>query len=101
MKEAFEGGLQRCPPLPERRMMEYTKGEISVTWCKKHSNWWVINCPDCMVDDNEESIKRVGMKKVAKWIIENSTMYYSSSPKELLFVEKDGWQQKLRDWGIE
>ncbi len=44
------------------------KDEITLTWCEKHQNWGVTNCPDCMVDSNEESIKRAGIQEVVEWI---------------------------------
>ncbi len=44
------------------------KDSFVLTWCKKHNNWWVTNCPDCMVDANEENIKKEGMREVARWI---------------------------------
>ncbi len=44
------------------------KDTFTLTWCEKHKNWWVTDCPDCMVDSNEESIKRLGMQKVVDWI---------------------------------
>jgi len=40
--------------------MTTAKNSFTLTWCEKHKNWWVTNCPDCMVDANEESIKREG-----------------------------------------
>jgi len=42
--------------------------KITITWCEKHKNWWVTNCPDCMIDANEESIKREGRKEVIEGI---------------------------------
>jgi len=35
--------------------------QITLTWCKKHKNWWVTNCPDCMVDSNEPAIRKSAM----------------------------------------
>ena len=34
---------------------------LTITWCKEHKNWWITSCPECMVDVNEESIKREGI----------------------------------------
>ena len=42
------------------------KYSITLTWCSKHKNWWVTNCPDCMVDANEESIKHEGRMEVVE-----------------------------------
>ena len=46
--------------------------KITITWCAKHKNWWVTNCPDCMIDANEESIKREGRKEVVEWLKEHT-----------------------------
>ena len=40
------------------------KQSITLNWCEKHKNWWVTNCPDCMLDANEEDIKQDGRKEV-------------------------------------
>lgn len=31
---------------------------FTLSWCEEHSNWWVTNCPDCMVDSNEGDIRK-------------------------------------------
>ncbi|MFH1231240.1 MAG: hypothetical protein V1709_07055 [Planctomycetota bacterium] len=48
------------------------KFDITLYWCNKHKNWWVTNCPDCMIDANEESIKREGTREMVKWIESHS-----------------------------
>lgn len=43
------------------------KKSFSLSWCERHQNWWVTNCPDCMVNSNEESIKQEGRREVVEW----------------------------------
>ena len=71
------------------------KYTFSLTWCERHKNWWVTNCPDCMVDSNEESIKREGRREVVECM--------RTHPSEL--EEKDvvcRWfpRAKLKEWGL-
>ena len=42
-----------------------------------------------------------GIKEVTEWIREYSNLHYTSGQREILFISKESWQQKLREWGIE
>jgi len=66
---------------------------FTLTWCPKHKNWWVTNCPDCMVDANEEDIKQAGRKEVASWIGSNVVFAYDDA--------REAWQAQLKKWGIQ
>jgi hypothetical protein len=34
--------------------------DIRLKYCKKHKEWWVNNCPDCMAESvDEEWIKKL------------------------------------------
>ena len=63
---------------------------FTVSWCNKHKNWWITNCPDCMVDSNEESIKQAGRREVVEWV--NININTDS--------RRDEWQAQLKEWGI-
>ena len=60
--------------------------DFTLYWCGKHGNWWVTNCPDCMVDFNEPSIKKAGMQTVVDYM-----------KRENLYIHPD----QLKEWGIE
>ncbi len=70
-----------------------------LNWCGKHKNWWVTNCPDCMVDSNEESIKQAGRQEVVKWIRENGPHYNCSECGYEQHIDDD-WHEQLKEWGI-
>jgi len=40
---------------------------FALTWCWEHKNWYQYNCPDCMVNSNEEGIKQEGRREVADY----------------------------------
>ena len=63
------------------------KDTFSLTWCEEHKNWYQYNCPDCMIDANEQDIKRVGRKEVVECIRQNGVGYALS-------------EAKLKEWGI-
>ena len=71
------------------------KNSITLTWCEKHTNWWVTNCPDCMLDANEESIKREAIREVAEWV--NSHIVFAFPYAKIEWQE---WQARLKRWGI-
>jgi len=67
---------------------------ITLSWCDKHNNWWITNCPDCMVDSNEEYIKRQGRKEVVEWFIEKGYIIPSS-------IDEDSpIGSQLKQWGL-
>ncbi len=80
---------------------------ITISWCEKHENWWVTNCPDCMVDANEEDIKKEGRREVVRWLTVNSSFHLAedinrSDFGDLLHTFKDkSLKAKLKDWGID
>ncbi len=73
------------------------KDTFSLTWCEKHKNWWVTNCPDCMVDANEEDIRRAAIWEVVEW--ENNTFNKSITLNQMRATTT--YQAQLKDWGIE
>ena len=74
------------------------KDTFTLSWCGKHKNWWVTNCPDCMVDDNEESIKQDGRKEVVEWVGRLEPQNEWSVIGRFTYNQ---WQAKLKEWGIE
>ena len=52
--------------------METKEQKVTLTWCRKHKNWWVTNCPDCMVDYNEPFIKKAERERIIPLIIQYS-----------------------------
>ena len=40
--------------------------DINLTYCKKHSQWFVMNCADCMIELNEDDIKQEGYRQALK-----------------------------------
>ncbi len=69
--------------------MPEAKDTFSLSWCEKHKNWWVTNCPDCMVDSNEEDIKRQAIRKVMEWTAKEFGVDWSEE------------KEQLEKWGIE
>ena len=47
-----------------------------------------------------QQAKKAGIKEVVEWIQEYSHLHYGSNQEELLFMPKNNWQFKLREWGI-
>ena len=82
--------------------------EIQLTYCEKHSQWWVNNCPDCMADDTEsETLKQVGewlyRKYYLGWIAHNEMpcpnpevfdLIFYGGDLELLKSGKKPWEEK-------
>jgi len=64
---------------------------FTLTWCAKHENWYQYNCPDCMVDANEEDIKQEGRKEVVEFVEAEGVM---SQYLDTL----NRWQAKLKEW---
>jgi hypothetical protein len=31
---------------------------IDLKWCRKHKNWWITKCPDCVKDESASYIKK-------------------------------------------
>ena len=84
---------------------------FTLTWCNKHKNWWVTNCPDCMVDSNEESIKQAGIKEVVDWVegrprrvdrYGNSyvILAHNIASRGAKPVLTDDWKTQLKEWGL-
>ena len=42
--------------------------KITLTWCKKHKSWGAADCPDCMLDFNEPTIRKDVRDKVCNLI---------------------------------
>ncbi len=78
--------------------MKATDG-FSLTWCEKHKNWWVTNCPDCMVDSNESTIKQAGRQEVVDWMAENPVRWFFNT-NEVAKVYEAKWQKQLKEWDI-
>jgi len=57
---------------------------ISLEWCEKHKEWWVMNCPDCMA----ETVEKDTLRKIEK-------DYYESSLDNIL-ITGEQWRQL---WG--
>lgn len=68
------------------------KDDIRLSWCKKHQQWWVMNCPDCMADsvekDTIEALKARGVKisPVGPHLIVDTNRY---STGWLIFIPED------------
>ncbi len=89
------------------------KNNITLTWCEKHKNWWVTNCPDCMVDNNEESIKREVVEFANKFLFMAEHGDYSNGNDafgidegrfragELLDSYRKEWQAFLKENGLD
>lgn len=39
--------------------------DMKLTWCKKHQQWWVQNCPECMAEDIQAELAL--LRKIAEW----------------------------------
>ena len=78
------------------------KDSFTLSWCEKHKNWWVTNCPDCMVDFNEIEIKKAGMEEVVGWINTHARDSYAGRPlvPDWTAFKHDDWQAKLEEWGL-
>lgn len=70
---------------------------LTLTWCKKHKNWWATNCPDCMVDFNEPTIKMASIREVVGWIDKT----FAGGITKAQMMATNTWQVKLQKWGIE
>ena len=85
------------------------KDSFTLTWCNKHRNWSQSDCPECMVNSNEEDIERAGMRKVVEWIRNGTVMqvprgtrvYRADKEKVLVQFDYTEWQAKLKEWGLE
>ncbi len=73
---------------------------FTLSWCEKHRNWWVTNCPDCMVDSNEPDIRKAGIKEVVDWMIEPCPHTTSKSYFKPKCICSECKQAKLKEWGI-
>lgn len=38
--------------------------DIILSWCSKHTQWWVNNCPDCMADSLTEEYQEEYQDKI-------------------------------------
>ena len=75
------------------------KNSITLYWCGKHKNWFVLNCPDCMLDANEADIKREGIKEVVEWIEHVRGREWDHG--ELWHCIPDtALQTQLKKWGV-
>jgi len=63
--------------------------DFELHWCAKHENWWVTNCPDCMVDANEEGIKKAGIREVVGWTARE------------LGIDWGLEEEILKEWGVD
>ncbi len=76
--------------------------DITLHWCNPHRNWWVTNCPDCMVDENEDDIKRQGRDEVVHWLKENIQFIPIFWPNNINGVlDRNKFRAKLKEWGYE
>jgi len=74
--------------------------ELKLTWCRKHRNWWITNCPDCMVDSNEENIKQAGRKEVVEFMLDRLERF-KIAPKLIGFTMlSEDWEEQLKEWNI-
>lgn len=81
--------------------MEYEKidkDEIGqpIYYCEKHGEYFSNNCSVCMLIANDSETKKAGIKEVVDWVCshtERLTAYPS--------FNRDEWQAKLKEWGIE
>ena len=77
------------------------KNSFTLSWCEKHKNWWVTNCPDCMVDVNEADIKKDGIREV---VDELEEIFHSAKSEKEVWIKvrelTSRWQAKLKSWGL-
>ena len=82
---------------------------FTVSWCNKHKNWWITNCPDCMVDSNEAEIKKAGRKEVVEFVddliigIDNCKFEERLDGDKgciVLDMNENQWQAQKKKWGI-
>lgn len=72
--------------------MTEAKDTFTLSWCEKHKNWNQYNCADCMLDANEEEIKRKGIRKAVEWLNANTTFRYG------IAISNDKWKAQLKEW---
>lgn len=86
---------------------EYKFDVIKISYCKKHKQYWIWNCPDCMVDDYREQGYKAGIREVVELV--NSCEIRTDVHQEdgSLFLRvgdisilKEYWQAKLKEWGL-
>ena len=75
------------------------KDSFTLQWCAKHNNWWVTNCPDCMVDSNEPEIKEAGRQEVVDYIEEQNDLE-DEEPLPYYVMNKKVWQAQKKEWGL-
>ena len=89
--------------------MMKTKDKFTLEWCVKHENWFQYNCPDCMVDANENSIKEEGRREVVEFI-DNLIIGIEGCKFEerfdgdkgciVLDMNKNQWKAQKKGWGV-
>jgi len=77
------------------------RDSFSLSWCEKHENWYQYNCPDCMVDTNEQDIKMAGIKGVVEWVNKNKFGLRAMDNYCDFGIDDRDWQAFLKGLGVE
>ena len=67
------------------------KDEFTISWCEKHKQHWVQNCPDCMAEDCLEEGRKAGINLVWK---ELQNLGYQRVLDDIVL------RSKLKEWSI-
>ena len=72
-------------------MKEYDFDVIRLSYCKKHKQYFVMNCPECMAEDAERNML---MKLRDKWA------YEQACGCAVMSVRLDNWVKICQEAGI-
>ena len=74
------------------------KDSFTLSWCEKHKCWWVSDCPECMVDSNEQELIQKGRQDVVD-MVEKGTLRMNTNMYGIS-LSKEAWEHIKQTLGV-